>query len=111
VSAPTNTAYVATTPSAATTIAVPLYKDTSQPVEKRVEDLLARMTLDEKIGQMIQIEHPYITPEDVSKYFVGSVLTGGNGLADNSPEAWRKLVEGYLAAALKTRRCFHSVMA
>jgi beta-glucosidase len=68
-----------------------------------VEDLLARMTLDEKIGQMIQIEHPYIAPADVSKYFIGSVLSGGNGLSDNSPAAWRKLVEGYLSAALETR--------
>jgi beta-glucosidase len=87
----------------APTSATPLYKDASQPVEKRVEDLLARMTLDEKIGQMIQIEHPYIAPADASKYFIGSVLTGGNGASDNSPEAWRKLVEGYLAEALKTR--------
>jgi hypothetical protein len=87
----------------APTSATPLYKDASQPVEKRVEDLLARMTLEEKIGQMIQIDHPYITPADVSKYNLGSVLDGGNGLSDNSPEAWRKLVEGYLNAALKTR--------
>lgn len=35
-----------------------LYKDASQPIERRVEDLLARMTLEEKIGQMISIwEH------------------------------------------------------
>jgi beta-glucosidase len=109
VSAPTSAALVATTvPAAPTNAAAPtsatlLYKDASQPVEKRVEDLLARMTLDEKIGQMIQIEHPYIAPADVSKYFMGSVLTGGNGLSDNSPDAWRKLVESYLAEALKTR--------
>ncbi len=103
VSAPTSAAVVATTAPAAPTSTTPLYKDASQPVEKRVEDLLARMTLDEKIGQMIQIEHPYISPADVSKYLMGSVLTGGNGLKDNSPEAWRKLVEGYLAEALKTR--------
>lgn len=87
----------------APTSAIPLYKDASRPVEKRVEDLLTRMTLDEKIGQMIQIEHPYIQPSDVRKYFMGSVLTGGNGLKDNSPEAWRRLVESYLAEALKTR--------
>ena len=61
------------------------------------------MTLDEKIGQMIQIDQPYITPADVSKYSIGSVLNGGNGLGDNSPEAWRKLVESYQAEALKTR--------
>jgi beta-glucosidase len=87
----------------APTSPTPLYKDASQSVETRVEDLLARMTLDEKIGQMIQIEHPYISPADVSQYFIGSVLTGGNGLSDNSPEAWRNMVEDYLSAALKTR--------
>jgi len=103
VSPAANTAQVATALPAAPTIAAPLYKDASQPVEKRVEDLLARMTLDEKIGQMIQIEHPYIAPDEVSKYSIGSVLTGGNGLADNSPEAWRKLAESYLDAVLKTR--------
>jgi beta-glucosidase len=102
VSAPTSTATVAATETTVPASSAPLYKDASQPVEKRVEDLLARMTLDEKIGQMIQIEHPYIQPADVSKYSLGSVLTGGNGLSDNSPEAWRKLVEGYLDAALKT---------
>ena len=30
----------------------PLYRDSSQPVEKRIEDLLGRMTLKEKVGQM-----------------------------------------------------------
>jgi beta-glucosidase len=36
----------------------PLYKDSSQPVQRRVEDLLSRMTLEEKVGQMITIwEH------------------------------------------------------
>jgi beta-glucosidase len=99
----TSDAWLATTAPAAPMSDTPLYKDASQPVEKRVEDLLVRMTLDEKIGQMIQIEHPYIQPADVNKYFMGSVLTGGNGLDDNSPEAWLTLVESYLAEALKTR--------
>jgi beta-glucosidase len=36
----------------------PHYKDPSQPVERRVEDLLARMTLEEKVGQMVTVwEH------------------------------------------------------
>jgi beta-glucosidase len=34
---------------------VPIYKDPAQPVEKRVEDLLSRMTLEEKVGQMLQL--------------------------------------------------------
>ena len=33
---------------------VPLYKNANESVEKRVKDLLSRMTLDEKIGQMTQ---------------------------------------------------------
>src|SRR3954453_11422083 len=33
----------------------PLYKDTRQPVERRVEDLLSRMTLDEKVAQLLTI--------------------------------------------------------
>ena len=93
----------ATAVSAQTESDDPLYEDASQPAEARVEDLLGRMTLEEKIGQMIQIEHPYIEPADVTRYAMGSVLTGGNGLDDNSAEAWREMVEGYLDAALMTR--------
>jgi len=36
----------------------PIYKDSSQPVERRIEDLLARMTLEEKVAQLITVwEH------------------------------------------------------
>ena len=36
----------------------PLYKDASQPTARRVEDLLARMTLEEKVAQLVTIwEH------------------------------------------------------
>jgi hypothetical protein len=62
VSASTQAVSTPTQADSAPTSAAPLYKEASQPVEKRVEDLLARMTLDEKIGQMIQIEHPSLAP-------------------------------------------------
>lgn len=80
-----------------------LYKDAAQPVEKRVEDLLARMTLQEKIGQMTQVENFSITPEQVTQSFIGSVLSGGGPYQDNSPTAWRELVQSYADAALETR--------
>ena len=81
-----------------------IYKDSSQTVEARVEDLLSRMTLDEKIGQMTQAENNSIKPEDVSKYFIGSVLTGGDGVSqDNTLADWTQVVKGYQDAALQTR--------
>ena len=49
-----------------------IYTDPSQPIETRVEDLLKRMTLAEKIGQMTQVEKNSIAPGDVTKYFIGS---------------------------------------
>lgn len=47
------------------------YKDPKQPVGVRIEDLMSRMTLAEKIGQMTQIEHSVATPDVMKKYFIG----------------------------------------
>jgi len=81
-----------------------LYKDPSQPTGARVEDLLARMTLPEKIGQMTQIEKNSITRTQVAVLFIGSVLSGGGGSpTQNNAEAWAKMVDGYQSSALATR--------
>ena len=47
------------------------YKDPKQPVAVRVKDLLSRMTLAEKIGQMTQIERENATADALAKYFIG----------------------------------------
>ena len=67
--------------------------------------LLAKMTLDEKIGQMVQIDSSAITDKaDVKKYFIGSVLSGGGSdPADNRPETWLQFVNAFQAQALQTR--------
>jgi len=81
-----------------------IYTDPLQPVEARVEDLLKRMTLDEKIGQMTQVEKNSIKRGDITKYYIGSILSGGGGSpASNTVEAWYKMVEAYQNEALKTR--------
>ena len=81
-----------------------IYTDPSQPIETRIEDLLKRMTLEEKIGQMTQVEKNSINPGDITKYYIGSILSGGGGSpAINTPEAWYKMVEGFQNEALKTR--------
>jgi beta-glucosidase len=73
-------------------------------IPERVAELLARMTLEEKIGQMTQVEKNSLTPEAVKQYFIGSVLSGGGGYpAENSPAGWAKMVSHFQAAALQTR--------
>jgi beta-glucosidase len=73
--------------------------------ESQADALLARMTLDEKIGQMVQPDSLALQgADDVKKYFLGSVLSGGNSdPANNLPATWLKMVEGLEAAALDTR--------
>jgi beta-glucosidase len=48
-----------------------LYKDPSQPVEARVQDLLKRLTLDEKLGQMTQIERTVANASVIEQYDIG----------------------------------------
>src|SRR6266498_666347 len=81
-----------------------IYTDPAQSLEARVEDLLARMTLDEKIGQMAQVEKNSIKSGDITKYYIGSILSGGGGSpSENTPQTWYAMVEGFQNEALKTR--------
>lgn len=48
------------------------YKDPKQPVAVRVKDLLSRMTLEEKIGQMVQIDRSVANVETLSTYSIGN---------------------------------------
>ncbi len=80
------------------------YKDPAAPVEARVEDLLARMTLAEKIGQMTQVEKNSIRGSDIANFYVGSVLSGGGGSPRlNTPADWADMVDGFQEYALQTR--------
>jgi len=80
------------------------YKNASLPVEQRVNDLLARMTLAEKIGQMTQVEKNSIKLTDIDGLFIGSLLSGGGGYpSTNSAEAWAEMTDKFQAQALKTR--------
>lgn len=57
-----------------TTIADPdamIYKDPKQPLNRRIKDLIDRMTLQEKIGQMTQIDRSVATPDVMRNYFIG----------------------------------------
>lgn len=82
-----------------------VYLDASAPVEDRVADLLSRMTLDEKIGQMTQANIGSVAPHtDIRDYYLGSLLSGGGEAPSrNTAEAWADMVDGYQAQALTTR--------
>ncbi len=73
--------------------------------DDRVNDLLAQMTLDEKVGQMTQPDQEFLEDVDhVREYMVGSLLSGGGSdPATNSFEDWRALYEMYQSKALETR--------
>lgn len=49
------------------------YKDPNQPVNMRVKDLLSRMTLDEKIGQMTQIDRSVATVDIMKTFSIGKL--------------------------------------
>ncbi|MGK5444747.1 glycoside hydrolase family 3 N-terminal domain-containing protein, partial [Micromonospora sp. URMC 105] len=82
------------------------YLDRRLPVDRRVADLLGRMTVEEKIGQMTQAERAAVAadPTLVAKWRLGSVLSGGGSTpATNTPAAWVEMVNELQAQALSTR--------
>ncbi len=81
----------------------PIYKDPNAAIVDRVNDLLSRMTLDEKIGQMIQSERASTSNTDVSTLFIGSILNGGGSVPGTTPASWADMYDAYQQAALSTR--------
>ncbi|XP_019102272.1 PREDICTED: uncharacterized protein LOC104790931 isoform X2 [Camelina sativa] len=82
-----------------------VYKNPDAPVEARVKDLLSRMTLPEKFGQMTQIERVVTTHPVITDYFIGSVLNGGGSwpFEDALTSDWADMIDGYQNAALASR--------
>lgn len=84
----------------------PVYLDPSQPVEARISDLLSKMTLDEKIGQMVQADIACVTNRaDIQTYGFGSMLSGGDSKppGENTPQNWLATINDLQSWALKTR--------
>jgi beta-glucosidase len=96
---------VGAAPATAADRALP-YQDARMPVERRVADLLARMTLAEKIGQMTQAERSAVAgdPTLIAQWRLGSVLSGGGSTpTPNTPAAWVAMVNEFQSQALSTR--------
>jgi beta-glucosidase len=76
--------------------------------EKFVTDLMATMTLEEKVGQMIQADIGAIKPEELRQYPLGSILAGGSspplGAPDRSPQAaWVATSQAFRKVAMEPR--------
>ncbi|MBX3080661.1 MAG: glycoside hydrolase family 3 C-terminal domain-containing protein [Anaerolineae bacterium] len=81
------------------------YQDASLPVAQRVDDLMGRLTLDEKIGQMTLVEKNSIKSADIGPLGIGGLLSGGGGYpgTGNTAEKWAAMVDGYQKEALTSR--------
>lgn len=82
------------------------YKNPRLATKTRVADLLARMTLAEKVGQMAQAERADVAanPGQIAELGLGSVLSGGGSTpVENTPEAWADTVDAFQEQALSTR--------
>lgn len=82
-----------------------VYMNPDADVQDRIDALLAQMTLKEKAAQMLQPEQAYITPEEVTAFGIGSVLSGGGSApgSGNTAEDWQNRVNDFKQAALDSR--------
>ena len=75
-------------------------------LERAVDELVSRMSLEEKVGQVIQAETPYVTPGQVREYHLGSVLNGGGSFPDDdkyaTPADFLALADAFYDASMDT---------
>lgn len=80
---------------------------TDARTEAFITKLMSQMTVEEKVAQTIQADGASITPEELAKYRLGSVLVGGNSAPDGNdratPQRWVEWIRAFRAAALEKR--------
>ena len=74
-------------------------------IDKKVDAILSQMTMDEKIGQMTQLDRRFLrTEDDIIKFGIGSILSGGGSVPeDNSIKGWADMYDRFQSLAQKTR--------
>lgn len=90
-------------PSQWPVIRAPDLKDAA--IERRIDALLRAMSLEQKVGQVVQADIASVTPEDVYRYHLGSVLNGGNSKPaktyDPPASAWLEAADAFYAASMR----------
>src|SRR6185437_10324899 len=82
-------------------------------LERRVNALLAGMTLEQKVGQLIQGDISTLTAADLRQYPLGSVLNGGNSKPGGNilapPSAWLALANQFYLASMASSHGPHPI--
>lgn len=85
-------------------IVSPVPKDPA--VEQKIVDILAQMSLEEKVGQIMQTEIQFTTPQDIKDYHLGSVLNGGGSFPNKNkqakPDEWLAMADSFYDASMDT---------
>ena len=73
-------------------------------IEARINEILPKLTLEQKVGQVIQADSDHVTPKEVKEYRLGSVLSGGNSAPGPLPYAdtrkWIEMADKYYNASI-----------
>ena len=84
---------------------------TDAALDARVRSIVAGMTLEQKVGQMTQADIRSITPDEVRRYYIGSVLNGGGAWPSMNMHAtagdWLELSDAYYRASMSTDMKVH----
>ena len=75
-------------------------------IEARIAELLGKMSVEQKVGQLIQPELRHVTPAEVIEYHLGSVLNGGGSYPGENKNAtvedWLALADGFYNASMNS---------
>ncbi len=82
-----------------------LYRQADRSIEERVTDLLGRMSLEEKVGQMALVEKNSVhNNEDIATYGIGALLSGaGAKPEDNTEKGWHEMVRSFTDTSRRSR--------
>ena len=73
-------------------------------IEAKIDEILPKLTLEQKVGQVIQADSGSVTPDEVREYRLGSVLSGGNSAPGPLPyaeaKAWLEMADKYYNASI-----------
>jgi beta-glucosidase len=76
----------------------------SQSIDHKVDSIISRMTLEEKVGQMAQVERSELENiQDIATFSIGSILSGGGSSPNpNTRASWANMYNNYQSIALQS---------